>query len=130
MPHFQNLYSFYQSAELGSFKEAAELMYISSAAVSQQIRQLEEQLEVKLFERQHRKIVLTEEGKVLHQYARQGFTALQEGVRQISLDANPNSLALSALPSFAQHWLVPRLGDFSELFPDLTVLMMPKKRSG
>lgn len=125
-PHFPNLYSFYQSAELGSFKEAAELMYISSAAVSQQIRQLEEQLEVKLFERQHRKIVLTEEGKVLHRYARQGFTALQEGVRQISLDATPNSLALSALPSFAQHWLVPRLGDFCELFPDLTVLMMPK----
>jgi DNA-binding transcriptional LysR family regulator len=69
-PHFQNLYSFYQSAELGSFNEAAELIYISSAAVSQQIRQLEDQLEVKLFERQHRKIILTEEGKVLHQYAR------------------------------------------------------------
>ena len=125
-PHFQHLYSFYQSAELGSFKEAAELMFISSAAISQQIRQLEEQLEVKLFERQHRKIVLTEEGKVLHQYARQGFTALQEGVQQISLDSNPNSLALSTLPSFAQHWLVPRLGDFSELFPDLSVLMLPK----
>jgi DNA-binding transcriptional LysR family regulator len=60
-PHFQNLYSFYQSAELGSFKEAAELMYISSAAISQQIRQLEQQLEVKLFERQHRKVVLTED---------------------------------------------------------------------
>ena len=126
IPHFQNLYSFYQSAELGSFKDAAVLMYISSAAVSQQIRQLEDQLEVKLFERQHRKIVLTEEGKVLHQYARQGFSILQEGIHQISLDVNPNSLALSALPSFAQHWLVPRLGDFCELFPDLTVLMTPK----
>lgn len=125
-PHFQNLYSFYQAAELGSFKEAAELMFISSGAISQQIRQLEEQLEVKLFERQHRKIKLTEEGKLLHQYARQGFTALQEGVRQISQDSTPNSLAISALPSFAQHWLVPKLGDFCELFPELTVLMMPK----
>lgn len=126
MPHFQNLYSFYQSAELGSFKEAAELMFISSAAVSQQIRQLETQLEVKLFERQHRKVVLTPEGKLLHQYAQQGFTALEEGVRQISHDTTPNSLALATLPSFAQHWLVPRLGDFCELFPELTVLMMPQ----
>jgi DNA-binding transcriptional LysR family regulator len=69
MPHFQNLYSFYQSAELGSFKDAAQALYISSAAISQQIRQLEAQLDVKLFELQHRKVALTEEGKLLHQYA-------------------------------------------------------------
>lgn len=125
-PHFQNLYSFYQSAEFGSFKEAAEMMNISSAAVSQQIRQLETQLDVKLFERLHRKIVLTEDGKLLHQYTQQGFTALEEGVRQISHDVNPKSLALGTLPSFAQHWLVPRLGDFCELFPELTVLMIPQ----
>ncbi|MDA7746162.1 LysR substrate-binding domain-containing protein [Psychromonas sp.] len=126
MPHFQNLYSFYQSAELGSFKLAAESMFISSAAISQQIRQLEEQLGVKLFERQHRKVVLTQEGQILHRYAQQGFSAFQEGVRQISLDNTPNSIALSTLPSFAQHWLVPRLGDFCKQYPEFTFLMMPK----
>lgn len=125
-PHFQNLYSFYQAAELGSFKMAAEQQYITSAAISQQIRQLEEQLDVKLFERQHRKVVLTAEGKVLLDYARQGFTALQNGVRQLSQDQNPNSLSLSALPSFSQDWLVPRLGSFSELYPNLSVLIMSK----
>ena len=126
IPHWQNLYTFYLAGELGSFKAAADALFISSAAVSQQIRQLEDQLDTKLFERQHRKVTLTESGKVLHHHAHQGFSALIEGSQKVGQDSNPNSLSLSTLPSFAQHWLVPRLGDFSEANPDLSVLIMPK----
>lgn len=128
IPHLQHLYCFYQSALLGSFKDAAESLFISSAAVSQQIRQLEDQLEVKLFQRQHRKVVLTEQGEILFEYAKQGFTAILQGVEQIAQDNSPNSIALSTLPSFAQHWLVPRLGDFYQQYPDITFSMMPQNR--
>lgn len=124
--NFQCLFSFYQAAELGSFKLAAETLFISAAAVSQQIRTLEEQLDVKLFERQHRKVVLTEEGNLLFQNAKQGFLAFEEGLRQISNDMNPNGLSISTLPSFSQDWLVPRLGAFSEANPELSVMIMPK----
>ncbi|WP_432459831.1 MULTISPECIES: LysR substrate-binding domain-containing protein [unclassified Agarivorans] len=126
LPPLQGLYCFYMAAELGSFKQAAARLYVTAAAMSQQIRQLEERLEVKLFERQHRKVVLTAEGVTLYHYAKQAFVSLQDGVRQLSQDPNPNTLSISVLPSFAQHWLVPRLGDFSQQHPDLSVMLMPK----
>ncbi|MDO6687192.1 MULTISPECIES: LysR substrate-binding domain-containing protein [unclassified Agarivorans] len=126
LPPLQGLYYFYLAAETGSFKQAAEKLYVSAAAMSQQIRQLEERVEVQLFERQHRKVVLTPEGVTLHHYAKQAFRSLQDGVRQISQDPDPLSLSLSVLPSFAQHWLVPRLGEFSQQHPDLSVMLMPK----
>ncbi|WP_427983489.1 LysR substrate-binding domain-containing protein [Agarivorans sp.] len=126
MPPLQGLYYFYMAAELGSFKAAAARLYVSAAAMSQQIRQLEERMELRLFERQHRKVVLTAEGQILYHYTQQGFRQLQDGVRQLSQDPEPNSLSLSVLPSFAQHWLVPRLGEFSQQHPELSVMLMPK----
>ncbi len=126
MPPLQGLYYFYLAAEMGSFKAAAEKLFVSAAAMSQQIRQLEERIDVQLFERQHRRVVLTAEGETLHHYAKQAFRTLQDGVRQVSLDPDPNSMSLSVLPSFAQHWLVPRLGEFSQLHPNLSVMLMPK----
>ncbi|UPW17340.1 LysR substrate-binding domain-containing protein [Agarivorans sp. TSD2052] len=126
LPPLQGLYYFYLAAEMGSFKAAAAKLYVTAAAMSQQIRQLEDRLDVRLFERQHRKVVLTAEGITLYHYAKQAFLSLQDGVRQISQDPDPSRLSLSVLPSFAQHWLVPRLGDFSQQFPDLSVMLMPK----
>ncbi len=126
MPPLQGLYYFYMAAELGSFKAAAAHLYVSAAAMSQQIRQLEERMELRLFERQHRKVVLTAEGEILYRYTQQAFRQLQDGVRQLSQDPDPSSLSLSVLPSFAQHWLVPRLGEFSQQHPELSVMLMPK----
>ena len=82
----QGLYCFYLAAEIGSFKAAAEQMSVSAAAMSQQIRQLEDRLSVKLFIRQHRQVRLTPAGLSLHHYVRHGFGALQEGLH--ALDAS------------------------------------------
>ena len=119
----QGLYCFYLAAETGSFKAAAEQLSVSPAAMSQQIRQLEEQLSVKLFIRQHRQVRLTPEGLSLQHYARQGFGSLREGLQLLSADPDPGNLTLSVIPSFAQQWLVPRLGDFTDQRPDLSVFM-------
>ena len=75
-PPFQGIYYFYTAAETGSFKLAAQKLFVTAAAVSQQIRQLEEWLGADLFIRQHRKIVLTHEGEVLYLQAKKGFVPL------------------------------------------------------
>ncbi len=112
LPPLQSLYYFHLAAKLGSFKLAAKSLFVTAAAVSQQIRQLENSLGVELFVRQHRKVTLTLEGQLLYQHTENGFSQLQQGVRQINQDPRPNQLSISTLPSFAQHWLVPRIGDF------------------
>nr|WP_284676546.1 LysR substrate-binding domain-containing protein [Vibrio sinus] len=119
------MYYFYVAAEQGSLKLAAEKLFVTPAAISQQIRQLEQWLETELFFRQHRKIVLTDEGVVLFDQAAKGFAHLHEGVRLISSDPNPTQLTVSALPSFSQHWLIPRLGSFRAKNPEISLLLEP-----
>ncbi len=127
-PPFQGIYYFYRAAELGSFKLAAEKLFVTSAAISQQIRQLEEWVGADLFVRQHRKVLLTHEGERLFQQAKKGFEHIQDGIRQINQDRNPNQLSISTLPSFAQHWLVPRIADFRTKAPNISMLIEPTNR--
>ena len=124
----QALYYFYHAAELGSFKAAADLLNVTAGAMSQQIRLLEDRLDTQLFERQHRKVVLTAAGQRLLPYARQGFSQLREGLNQIGHDPDPTSLTLSTLSSFGQQWLVPRLGELKRIVPDLSIALMPTEK--
>jgi len=123
----QALYYFYHAAELGSFKEAAEKLHVTAGAMSQQIRQLEDRLDIQLFERQHRKVMLTDAGRRLLPFAKQGFDSLQDGLKQVGHDPNPQSLSISTLSSFGQQWLVPRLGELQDIAPDLTITMHPSE---
>jgi LysR family glycine cleavage system transcriptional activator len=128
LPPLQALYYFYVAAETGSFKQAAQQLFVSAAAVSQQIRQLEDWFKCELFIRQHRKVHLTTEGQLLFQAADKGFTELQLGVRQLTQDPDPHRLSISTLPSFAQHWLVPRIQQFRERYPDMLLLIEPASK--
>lgn len=128
LPPLQGLYYFYIAAKLGSFKLAASELFVSAAAISQQIRQLEEVLGAELFLRQHRKVTLTMEGELLFAQSQKGFEYLYQGIRQINQDPNPNQLSISTLPSFAQHWLVPRIGHFRELNPSQELMIEPTNR--
>ncbi|SHO58445.1 LysR substrate-binding domain-containing protein [Vibrio quintilis] len=125
LPPLQALYYFCTAAETGSFKDAAEQLFVSAAAVSQQIRQLEEWLKCELFVRQHRQVLLTGEGKILYQSASKGFTEIKHGVRLLTQDPDPKRLSISTIPSFAQHWLVPRLQLFRQQHPDMLLLVEP-----
>lgn len=124
----QALYYFYIAAENGSFKKAAEQLFVTPGAMSQQIRHLEDLLDVSLFERQHRKVVLSDAGETLFPYAKQAFQALQEGVKSVGQDPDPNTLTVSTLNSFAQQWLVPKLGTLKQDYPDLSIKLMPSNR--
>jgi len=114
------------AAEKGSFKSAAGHLFVSAAAISQQIRQLEEWLDCQLFVRQHRKVILTAEGETLFHSSKKGFSYLQEGVRNLNQDPEPNRLSISILPTFAQYWLIPRINHFRSQFPQFSLLIDPK----
>ncbi|MCH8552662.1 MAG: LysR family transcriptional regulator [Natronospirillum sp.] len=121
LPPLTSLRAFWYVAERHSFKAAAEALFVTQAAVSHQIRQLEEALGVSLFERGNREVRLTREGQRLLPYVQQGFSALRAGVTLVKDDADPHVLGLSVQPGFAGRWLLPRLGGFHQLHPDIRV---------
>ena len=128
MPPLQGMYYFYIAAEQGSLKLAAEKLFVTPAAISQQIRLLEQWLGADLFIRQHRKVVLTDEGVVLFDQVAKGFSHILEGVRLLSSDPNPDQISVSTLPSFAQNWLIPKLISFRERYPHISILLEPSNR--
>ncbi|SJN56168.1 Glycine cleavage system transcriptional activator [Vibrio ruber DSM 16370] len=126
LPPLQSVYYFYMAAQAGSFKIASEQLFVSAAAISQQIRQLEEWLKCELFIRQHRRVHLTTEGQILYKYAQKGFSELYAGIQRLTQDPSPNQLSISTHPAFAQHWLVPKLQEFRQKHPDIILLIDPK----
>ncbi|MEM5528928.1 LysR family transcriptional regulator [Gammaproteobacteria bacterium AS21] len=116
---------FRQAAKTLSFKTAAEQLFVSQAAVSQQIKSLESHLNVKLFERLNREVVLTEHGKKLLPYVEKGFESLEEGLASLADDPNPNLLTITTLPSFASRWLMPKLFHFQELHQGINIRISP-----
>jgi LysR family glycine cleavage system transcriptional activator len=119
------LYYFHTAATHLSFKDAALTLSVTQAAISQQVRGLEDRLGTKLFLRSHRQITLTRDGQMLHSHTTAGFKALEEGVSRLKIDSDPHTLKVSVLPSFASLWLVPRLGDFNKQHPEISVLLLP-----
>jgi LysR family transcriptional regulator, glycine cleavage system transcriptional activator len=102
-----------------SFAEAAEALHVTPAAVSMQVRALEEYLGVPLFRRSGRGIALTAEGELLLPGVRRGLGALQQSMRQLRQDRLGGALNISTLASFLQKWLLPRLPQFHDRHPDI-----------
>ncbi|WP_321393954.1 LysR family transcriptional regulator [Emcibacter sp.] len=102
-----------------SFSHAAEELNVSQAAVSQRMRQLEEQLSVQLFYRQARGVALTRAGEMLYTGCKDGFSAICNTVCEL-IDGKPrNELVISCPPSLAMDWLIPRLDDFYTKHPEI-----------
>ncbi len=125
LPPLNALKTFLYAAETQSFKRAAERLFVTQAAVSHQIRLLEDTLETQLFERLNREVRLTPEGMRLLPFVRSGFRSLKNGVDQLKDDTAPNRLTLSVSPCFASSWLVHHLKDFQQQFPDIHVVIQP-----
>jgi LysR family glycine cleavage system transcriptional activator len=125
LPPLKSLHAFRYAAQSLSFKNAAEQLNVSQAAISQQIKTLEQSLGLELFERHTRQVILTTEGEYLFDYVVQGFDLLEQGVRGIIEDPNPNKLVISTLPSFASRWLVARLGDFQAQEKEINIQLSP-----
>jgi LysR family transcriptional regulator, glycine cleavage system transcriptional activator len=121
LPSLNALRAFEASARHLSFKEAGRELHVTPGAISQQIKGLEEELGVPLFQRLTRSIVLTAEGQALRPKVVQAFQLLAAAVEGVRPAERPAFLTVSTFPSFAAKWLVPRLGRFSALHPGIDV---------
>jgi DNA-binding transcriptional LysR family regulator len=117
---------FHAAAEAGSFTHAGEQLGLSQSAVSRQVSALEQELNVSLFHRHARGLILTEQGELLHRTAHDVFMKL-EAARAKLTDSKerPNGeLKVSTSPGIGLHWLTPRLGEFIDLYPDIHITLI------
>ena len=124
LPPLNALRAFEAAARQLSFKRAAEELHVTPAAVSHQVRALESQLGVALFQRLHRALALTPAGARYLPALSEAFDRLDEASAALHARARTPRLVLSVVPSFGANWLVPRLGQFRARHPaiDLVVL--------
>ena len=121
LPPLNALRVFEAAARHLSFKDAANELHITQAAVSHQIRSLEEYLGVELFRRSGRGVQLTEAARACLPRLREGFDALAAAVEMIRERGAETELAITAPPVFTARWLMPRLADFSKRNPKIEV---------
>ncbi|WP_416306432.1 LysR substrate-binding domain-containing protein [Neptunicella sp. SCSIO 80796] len=112
---------FAAAAKHQSYSVAAQELAISQAAVSQQIRSLEQVLGTRLFVRSGRNMRLTPQGEVLSEHVGNAFNLLSQGFDQVQQAPLPGVLQVTTGLSFASIWLVPRLWKFANLYPDIKV---------
>jgi LysR family glycine cleavage system transcriptional activator len=124
LPSLKALRAFEAAARHGSFSRAADELGVTHAAVSHQIRALEEELGAALFHRTGRAVELTERGARLLPVLTAAFDQLAEGWAQTGARDNA-ALTVSVEPSFAARWLVLRLGKFHRAHPDIELRLMP-----
>jgi LysR family glycine cleavage system transcriptional activator len=115
--------SFRVIARTGNLRAAAEELHLTHSAVSQQLRQLETQLGLPLFDRRARRIVLNAAGAALLQAIGPALDQIDAGVRAaVAAAAGAHArLRVTVLPSFAQRWLLPRMGDWHARHPDIAL---------
>ncbi len=121
LPPLNALRAFEAAARHLSFTKAAEELHVTPGAVSQQVKALEEYLGLTLFRRLNRALTLTEEAEHCLPTLREGFDKLTEATQLLTATETQNRLSVSAAPSFASKWLVPRLGKFQQDHPDIDV---------
>ncbi len=109
------------AAERESFREAAELLYLTSSAVSHQIKQLETELGVRLFERTPRSAELTPDGRAFYEDVQPLLVELDAVTTKHAKSERPRSLRISVQPFFASELFVPRLPEFVSDHPDLDI---------
>ena len=123
MMDWDKLRIFHAVAEAGSFTHAGESLNLSQSAVSRQISALEESLNVSLFHRHARGLILTEQGELLYRTAHEVFAKLAMAEAQLSesKDRPKGQLKVTTTVALGSTWLTPRMGEFLDVYPDVTV---------
>ncbi|MDR3523354.1 MAG: LysR family transcriptional regulator [Acetobacteraceae bacterium] len=117
---------FHAVAEAGSFTHAGDTLNLSQSAVSRQISALEEALQVPLFHRHARGLILTEQGESLNRTVREVFAklAMTEALLTESKEKPAGRLKVTTTVGFGASWLAPRLAGFLEAYPDVSMTLL------
>jgi LysR family glycine cleavage system transcriptional activator len=111
--------AFEAAARCLSFTKASEELHVTPAAISQQVRQLEDYLGVTLFHRMTRAVRLTAEARAVLPLMTEGFDNLANAIDRLAQEAETGLLTVNTAPTFAAKWLLQRLPDFTEKYPDI-----------
>ncbi len=121
LPPLNGLRAFEAAARHLSFTRAADELGVTQAAVSHQVKALEDRLGVQLFRRTSRALLLTEDGQHYLPDVRDAFDMIAAATARMRLRESTGELTVSTTTSFASHWLVLRLARFREVEPDIDV---------
>ena len=130
LPPLDNLIAFEAAARLLSFTKAAGELNVTQAAVSQQIRNLEQVLGLKLFERAHRSVQLSAAGREYQHTVASALRNLASATGDIKLSQTQPRLTIASDQSIAALWLMPRLGGFQRRHPEVTFRLIASDDTG
>ena len=128
LPPLNALRAFECAARHLSFRKAAEELHVTPAAVSHQIKILEDQLGVPLFRRLTRAVELTEVGSSFLPKLSEAFEGLTQAVNKVRAREKSGALSVNVPPSFAAKWLMPRLHRFVTAYPDIDIRIIASMR--
>jgi LysR family glycine cleavage system transcriptional activator len=119
LPPLNALKAFEAAARHESFTRAAEELFVTQGAVSHQVKALETELGVKLFNRERQRLVITDAGRQYLAILRDAFDRIAVGTERLLQRQSSGALTVSTSPDFAAKWLVNRLGRFAEEHPNI-----------
>src|SRR5689334_21678281 len=119
LPPLNALKAFEAAARHESFTRAAEELCVTQGAVSHQVKALEAELALKLFNRERQRLIITEAGRDYLAIVRDAFDRIAIGTERLLQRQSAGVLTVSTSPDFAAKWLVHRLGHFAEAHPEI-----------
>jgi LysR family glycine cleavage system transcriptional activator len=119
LPSLNALKAFEAAARHESFTRAAEELCVTQGAVSHQVKALEAELGLKLFNRERQRLAITEAGRAYLVVVRDAFDRIAGGTERLLQRQSGGALTVSTSPNFAAKWLVHRLGHFAEAHPEI-----------
>ena len=128
LPALDLLVGFESAARHLSFTKAGEELFLTQSAVSRQIKELEDQLGVALFQRRHRALSLTEAGHQFYAAAAQALSTMRSATDRLRAQAGRKALSVTTTHSFAALWLIPRLAGFTRDHPGVDVRITAETR--
>ena len=126
LPSLNALRAFEAAARHLSFTRAAQELHVTQAAVSHQVKLLEDSLGIQLFRRLNRALLLTDAGQIYAPELKAAFEQIRLATDRIQQTSTEGPVTVTALPSFSARWLVPRLGRFRQQHPDIELLIDPQ----
>ncbi|MDJ0683121.1 MAG: LysR substrate-binding domain-containing protein [Alphaproteobacteria bacterium] len=121
LPSLSAAKAFEAAARHLSFRAAAEELSVTHSAISHQVKSLEAQLAVPLFRRGPQSVSLTEAGKVLYPILREAFDNIADGADLVRSVESPREVTVQVYMTTAVYWLIPRLHEFQQRYPDIKV---------
>ena len=125
LPSLNSLRAFAAVADAGSYAVAARKLNVTQAAVSQQVKSLEQRIGISLVTRAGRGIELTNSGTRLARDLEAGFDLISRAVERTNEEAAARPVQVTMSPAFAVEWLMPKISEFQRQHPEITLMLNP-----